>query len=221
MEFPRSFCSRWAVLFAVFLGLSVLAGCVSIKPLSNVPLTWSPSDTLDLGGVRQNFGAPATVHFQPFEDTAVNPQLIGRNVEPNRTNHTNLDTGEDDPLPVDVTTSDQVGPFVSQHMQDLFAQAGYKASDTNADRVVSGVIHKFFVVEGTIYRAKLDLSITVRDRSGKVLWSGTVEGSSSTFGHSYSLVNYEQVLSNSVVDAADQLLQNAPFNKALAIPAGS
>jgi len=219
MLFPSLFSFRRIVLIAVSLGLSMLAGCVLTRPLTNVPLTWSPSDTLNLGGVRQNFGAPATVHFLPFEDTATDPQMIGKNVEPNRVNHWDANTGRNKPLPVDVTTSDQVGHFVSQHMQDLFAQAGYRAVDTNAERVVSGVVHKFFVEEGNLYRATLDISLTVRDQNGKVLWSGSVEGTSSTFGHSYSLENYEQVLSNSVVSAADKLLDDPLFNKALAIPA--
>jgi hypothetical protein len=219
MILPSVFSFRKTVLIAASLGLGMFAGCVSNRTLTNVPLTWSPSDTLDLGGVRQNFGAPATLHFLPFEDTAPDPQLIGKNVEPDRIHHWDPGTGRDKPLPVDVTTSDQVGRFVSQHMQDLFAQAGYRAADTNAERVVSGVVHKFFVEEGSLYRATLDLSLTVRDQNGKVLWSGTVQGTSSTFGRSYSLENYEQVLSDSVMDAVDQLLQNSPFNKALAVPA--
>lgn len=218
MRFPRSIYCRWAVLIAAFLGLGVVAGCVRTTPLLNEPLTWSPSDTLSLG-VRQNFGPPATVNFLPFKDTVAKPQLIGKNVEHPTVTHLVTGSGKVIPIPRLVTTSDEVGPFVSQHLQDLFAQAGYRAGGTNASRVVSGVVHKFFVVEGSLYRATLDLSLTVRNRSGKVLWRGTVEGTSSTFGGSYRLDNYEQVLSNSVVSAADQLLQNPAFSKALALPA--
>lgn len=202
----------------ICIGVSVLAGCVRTTPLLDEPLTWSPSDSLNLG-VRQNFGPPATVRFVPFKDTAAKPRFIGKNVEHPTVTHLVTGSGKVIPIPRKVTTSDNPGPFVSKHLQDLFATAGYRTGGKNASRVISGVVHKFFVVEGSLYRATLDLSLTVRNRDGKVLWRGSVEGKSSTFGGSYRLDNYEQVLSNSVVDAADQLLQNVAFSKALALPA--
>jgi len=218
VKFPRSIRRRWVALIAVSLGLGLLAGCVRTTPLENEPLTWSPSDSLSLG-VRQNFGPPATVRFVPFEDTAENPHLIGRNVEHPTVNHITTPSGRVVPIPRQVTTSDDVGPFVSQHLQDLFGQAGYAAGGKDAKRVITGVVHKFFVVEGSLYKATLNLSLTVSNSDGKVLWTGTVIGTSSTFGGSYRLDNYEQVLSNSILDAADQLLHDPGFSKVLALPA--
>ena len=84
-------------------------------------MAWTPTTTLDLG-VTQAHGTPATVRFEPFGDTASNPALVGENVE--------------QATPRLVTTTDPVGPFVTQHLQQLFTQAGYGSGGENADRVI-------------------------------------------------------------------------------------
>ncbi|MGH8269307.1 MAG: hypothetical protein ACRET5_02125 [Steroidobacteraceae bacterium] len=171
----------------------LLVGCAQETPLLNKPLAWTPATTLNLGAA-QNRGKPATVQFEPFSDTASDPALIGENVE--------------QATPRQVTTVDPVGPFVTEHLQQLFAQAGYAARGANADRVISGEVRKFFVKEGDNYKGSVVLDVAVRDRTGKVLWHGTAWGTNETFGRSYHLDNYQQVLSDSVVDAADNLLKN-------------
>lgn len=94
------------------------------------------------------------------------------------------------PIPRKATASDHPGPFVSKSLRALFAKAGYGAGGRNASRVISGGVRKFFVVEGSVYRATPDLSLTVRNRGGKVLRRGSVQGKSSTFGGSYRLDNF-------------------------------
>jgi len=178
----------------------VLGGCAQETPLLNKPLAWTPTNTLALG-VTQSHGTPATVRFQPFSDTAANPALIGENVEQAPTRQ--------------VTTADPVGPFVTEHLQELFAQAGYSSAGTNADRVISGEVRKFFVREGGSYDGTVVIAVTVSDSSGKVLWQGTVWGTNETFGRSYHLDNYQQVLSDSVIDAANNLLKNPGLRTSL------
>ena len=116
-----------------------------------------------------------------------------------------------------MTTADAVGPFVSQHLQQLFTQAGYASGGDNADRVVSGEVRKFFVREGSDYAGSVVLNVSVSDRSGKVLWRGTAWGSNQTFGRSYHLDNYQQVLSDSLVDAADNLLKDPALRNSLTL----
>jgi hypothetical protein len=187
-------------LLAFSAAAILLGGCAQETPLLNQPLAWTPTTTLALG-VTQSRGTPATVRFQPFSDTVANPSLIGENVEQAATRQ--------------VTTADPVGPFVTQHLQELFAQAGYSSTGGNADRVISGEVRKFFVKEGGSYDGTVVLAVSVSDSSGKVLWQGTVWGTNETFGRSYHLDNYQQVLSDSVIDAANNLLKNPGLRTSL------
>lgn len=180
----------------------VLAGCAQETPLLNKALAWTPTTTLALG-VTQGRGTPATVRFQPFNDTAANPALVGENVEHTPTRQ--------------VTTADPVGPFVTQHLQELFAQAGYSSAGANADRVISGDVRKFFVREGGSYDGTVILDVTVSDGSGKVIWQGTAWGTNETFGRSYHLDNYQQVLSDSLIDAVSNLLQSSALRSSLTL----
>lgn len=197
---------KWTALLAATLALALMAGCAPETPLLNQSLAWTPTHQLDLG-VTPNIGTLATVRFETFTDTAANPNLVGENVEQSK--------------PRSVTTVDSVGQFVTEHLQHLFAQAGYTAGGANADRVISGQIHKFFVREHNMYRASVVLTLTVRNRSGTALWQGTVWGSNKTFGRSYQLYNYNQVLSDSVVSVVNQLLTNPVLRKALTLPSRS
>lgn len=194
--------ARWVVPLTVSLASIVIAGCAMDKPLLNEPLAWTPTDSLDLG-ITQGHGTPATVRFEAFSDTASNPALIGEN--------------DEKATPRQVTTADQVGPFVSQHLQQLFTQAGYVSGGDNADRVISGEVRKFFVREGNTYDGSVVVAIAVSDRSGKVLWRGTAWGSNQTFGRSYHLDNYQQVLSDTVVDTADKLLKDPGLRASLTL----
>ena len=193
---------RAAALLTFSAAAIVLGGCAQETPLLNQPLAWTPTTTLALG-VTQSRGTPATVRFQPFSDTAANAALIGENVEHAPTRQ--------------VTTSDPVGPFVTQHLQELFAQAGYSSAGANADRVISGDVRKFFVRESGSYDGTVVLDVTVSDDSGNVLWQGTAWGTNETFGRSYHLDNYQQVLSDSLVDAANNLLKSPELRRSLTL----
>jgi hypothetical protein len=187
-------------LLAFSAAAILLGGCAQETPLLNQPLAWTPTTTLALG-VTQSRGTPATVRFQPFSDTAANPALVGENIERAPTRQ--------------VTTADPVGPFVTQHLQELFAQAGYSSAGDDSDRVISGEVRRFFVREGGSYDGTVILKVTVSDRSGKVLWQGTVWGTNQTFGRSYHLDNYQQVLSDSLIDAANSLLKSPALRSSL------
>lgn len=194
--------SRLRALIVVSISSIVLAGCAQETALLNKPLAWTPTTTLDLG-VTQGHGTPATVRFETFSDTASNPATVGENTE--------------QATPRLVTTADPVGPFVTQHLQQLFAQAGYASGGDKADRVISGEVQKFFVREGNDYDGSVELNVTVSDRDGKVLWHGTAWGTNQTFGRSYHLDNYQQVLSDSLINAADNLLKDPALRSSLAL----
>lgn len=192
-----------APLAVATLAMTVIGGCAQQTPLLNQPLAWTPTRTLDLGVTQKTGGTPAAVRIATFSDAASDPKLVGENLE------------QGTPRPV--TTSDPVGVFITQHLQQLFTQAGYPAGGPDADRVVSGVVSKFFVSEKDDYSGTVILNVTVSDRSGKVLWQGTVWGANQTFGRSYHLDNYQQVLSDSLIDAANNLLKNPALRDTLTL----
>lgn len=195
--------ARLAAPLAVSLTLTVLGGCAVDAPLVNQPLAWNPTKALDLGVTQTTGGTPATVRIDTFSDTAADPKLVGENIE--------------QATPRQVTTADPVGAFVAQHMQQLLVQAGYPAGGENASRVISGEVTKFFVSEKDNYSGSVVLKVRVSDRNGKALWQGTVWGANQTFGRSYHLDNYQQVLSDSLIDATNNLLKTPAVRDALTL----
>jgi hypothetical protein len=186
-----------AGLFVMLLAIALGAYAKSAL-LEHVPLQWRPTSELQLGA-REMSGA--TIQFEPFQDVRDNKEAIGENSE------------EDTPRPV--TTTDDVGAFVSNHMRELFDRAGLKTVDNDGAVTIKGEVKQFFVRETNTYRSEVALHITVVDRSGKTLWNGAAAGNANRFGRSYKLENYDEVLSDAVVNTVSSMLQSAEFQNAL------
>jgi hypothetical protein len=166
--------------------------------LLNVPLKWRPTSELRLGTQQMS---PAQVQFTVFRDGRPDKQAIGQNLE--------------DPKPKPVTTTDDVGSFVSTHMRELFDRAGLKTVDSNGTVIIKGEVTQFFVRETSLYRSAVAVHLTVVGADGKVRWSGTASGEAKRFGRSYELENYYEVLSDAIVNTVSSMLQSAQFQKAL------
>lgn len=180
------------------LSIVALGACAARPPLQNVSLQWTPSADAGIGVVqtsRHKFS------FDTFKDVRQQPELIAENREK--------------AIPRPVTTRDDVGAFVATHMRQLFDRGGLTTVDGGGDVVVSGEVRQFFVEETDTYKASVVLHVTVRNSTGTTLWEGQVSGSSSTFGRSYSMENYNQVLSDSIVDASATLLKDPDFRSAV------
>jgi len=186
-----------SLLFIVLLAVTL---CASAKPrlLEHVPLQWKPTSELKLG-TREV--PQATVQFETFQDIRANREAIGENLE--------------DKQPKPVTTSDDVGAFVTTHMRELFDRAGVKTVDSNAAVTIRSEIKQFFVKETSTYQSILAVHLTVVDRGGKTLWSGLASGDATRFGRSYKLENYYEVLSDAIVNTVSSMLQSAELQKAL------
>lgn len=187
------------VLMAAFLAF----GCAHAPvPLNNIPLAWTPSDTVSENGAVDMTGlADAKLKIEKFTDTRKNPALIAENREKGVKS---------------VTTRDDVAAYVTDHLAESLKTTGLGVVDTGDVPVLTGEIDNFFVTEVSTYHAEVTLHVTLKSASGKTLWTGIVGGSSTTFGKSYSAPNYYKVLSNAVVDAAHNLLSNPAFHNALA-----
>jgi hypothetical protein len=184
-------------LFVILLALT--AGAASgATLLEHVPLQWRPTSELQLGA-RTMSGA--SIRFETFQDVRDNKAAIGENLE------------EDRPRPV--TTADDVGAFVGRHMRELFDRAGLKTTEGDADVTIRGEVKQFFVRETNTYRSEVAVHITVVGRSGNTLWNGVATGDATRFGRSYKLENYEETLSDAIVNTVSSMLQSTEFQNAL------
>jgi hypothetical protein len=185
------------ILASLLLGVS-LAASSKTKLLEHIPLQWRPTSDLRLGTTQMT---ASTVTVAPFTDGRDNKEAIGENRE------------DSDPKPV--TTSDDVGAFVSTHIRQLFDQAGIKTVDSNGAVTIKGEVKKFFVREGNTYESEVAIHLTVIDQDGKTLWSGLASGEATRFGRSYKAENYYEVLSDAVVNTVSSMLQAGDFQKAI------
>jgi hypothetical protein len=185
------------ILVSLLLSVSLVASSKTTL-LEHIPLQWRPTSDLRLGTAQMTV-SPVTI--ATFTDGRDNKEVIGENRE------------GDDPKPV--TTSDDVGAFVSAHIRQLFNQASIKTADGNDGVTIQGEVKKFFVRERDTYKSEVAIYLTVIDQSGKTLWKGLASGEATRFGRSYRAENYYEVLSDAVVNTVSSMLRAADFQKAI------
>jgi hypothetical protein len=186
-----------ARLFALLLGVTLCA-YAKTPLLEHVPLRWKPTSELRLGAMQMS---QIPVQFEAFQDVRDNKDAIGENLE----------DAQSKPL----TTSDDVGAFVSTHMRQLFDQAGLKTVDSNGAVTIQGEVRQFFVRETTTYKSAVAVHLSIVSRDGRTLWSGSASGEATRFGRSYNLENYYEVLSDALVNTVSSVLQSTEVQQAL------
>jgi hypothetical protein len=182
----------------VMLLLVTASAYAKPRLLEHVPLQWKPTSELQLGAMQMS---DAPIQFETFHDVRDDKEAIGENLE------------DDKPKPV--TTTDDVGAFVSSHMRELFDRAGLRTVASNGAVTIKGEVRQFFVRETTTYKSLVAVHLTVVSRDGRTLWSGVASGDATRFGRSYELENYYEVLSDAIVNTVSSMLQSAQFQKAL------
>ncbi len=185
------------ILASLLLSVSLVASSKT-KLLEHIPLQWRPTSDLRLGTTQMSASPVAVATFTDGRD---NKEVIGENRE------------GDESKPV--TTTDDVGAFVSMHIRQLFDDAGIKAVDSNGAVTIKGEVKKFFVRERDTYQSEVAIHLTVIDRDGKTLWNGLASGEATRFGRSYKAENYYEVLSDAVVNTVSSMLQAVDFQKAI------
>ena len=198
MRYPLMRYRALAWLLAATFGVAVYA---KAKLLENVPLQWKPTSELSLGGMMISQMPHSSIRFEAFTDARADHQLIGENRE--------------DKAPKPVTTTDDVGAFVSTHMRELFNKAGLTTVDSGGTVTIKGEVKQFFVEETNTYRGDLVVHLTVVGPNGATLWSGSAPGDATRFGRSYKLENYYEVLSDCVVNTVSSMLRSDEFEKAI------
>jgi hypothetical protein len=144
----------------------------------------------------------ARLQIDPVIDKRENTAVIGQNRE--------------EPTPRLVTTPEDVSAFVTNRMKALISMAGIKVVDSGGSTILKTELRQFFVDETNTYQAEVILRVTLTDPDGNVLWSGLSSGASARRGRSYKADNYYETLSDSLVGAVQQLIQNRGFRAALA-----
>ena len=184
-------------LFLLLLTLAVNAQAKTAL-LEHIPLKWRATSDLKLGTMEMTQNP---IQFETFQDVRENKEAIGENRE--------------DEQPKPVTTTDDVGAFVSRHMRDLLDKAGLKTVDSDGAVTIKGEVKQFFVRETGTYKSTVAIHLTVVSPDGETLWSGTASGDATRFGRSYKAENYYEVLSDAVVNTVSSMLQSPELQKAL------
>ena len=108
------------VLLTLMLVSVALAGHAKTVLLTHMPLQWRPTSELASGTTDMD---ATTIRFETFQDVRNDKEKVGENLE--------------DDAPKPVTTTDDVGAFVSSHMRQLFDRAGLKTVDDDAAAVTT------------------------------------------------------------------------------------
>jgi tRNA isopentenyl-2-thiomethyl-A-37 hydroxylase MiaE len=87
-------------------------------------------------------------------------------------------------------------------------QHGFKVVEDNASVIIKGEVLQFYVVEDSVYKANVRIKLTAENAEGKALWEGEMSGEASRFGHSYSMENYYEALSDAYLGAVDDFINN-------------
>jgi hypothetical protein len=176
----------------------------SPKLLQNVPLKWTPTQALaEMGPIDVSGPLLAMkVHIDGFIDTRQDPATIAENRE---------NAGKFLP----VTTSSDVAAFITEHLKEILRGAAINVVEDSGDVSLSGDVRQFFVTETNLYRGELSLLVRLKNAQGKEIWSGVIVGGAEHFGRSYKVENYYETMSDTVLNAAHNLLTNAAFHEAL------
>jgi hypothetical protein len=195
------------LLLSLFSLLFVSAGAIAHdddKPLTDIPLVWAPSNSIADFDPKPDLSSIMDVKLQidKFKDVRDNPSAIGEN-------------REDADKPKPVTTKDDVGAWVSDNLNKVLQTAGMNVVKSGGDVVLDGEVRALFSTETGRYSTDVTLRITAKNAAGKTLWSGIALGHDSHFGRSYKAENYYQNLSDGVMDALQNLLNNKDFMTAI------
>lgn len=188
------------IVLGFLLVALMISGCASHLH-TNVPLVWKPTN--DIHAITTENLAPLyarKIKVDSFVDKRNTNAEIGKNIE----------DGTHKP----VTTSEDIAAWSTDRFKKILVQYGVSPVENNADVVLKGEVLHFYVTEDKTYKGSIGLKITAIDGSGAVIWQGETTGSTKRVGRSYSLENYYEVLSDSYLEAINNLLTNRSFIQA-------
>ena len=182
----------------------VVAACERPKEL-RVPLDYRPTDRLAVGGVRVPPGLRLAVNAT---DARTDASEIGRNAEGTP------------PVPV-YAASPPPETFVRDGVARELSNAGIQVeSDPHrATKILNLRLQRFWTDETSTYKTTIMTDAQLTDPAGHRVWQGVVSGNNERFGRSLKAENYQESLSDAVVNLVGNLLGNSSFVDALNAPA--
>ncbi len=181
-------------------------------PSFSMSLQWRPTSPLSDTTERIELMpfANVKVALKPLVDQRKDKTFVGENREKGYSRY--------------VTTTDDVPVLLTSRVLDLMKEAGLPVSDKveGANLVLTGEILRYGVTETQTYKGELRLLLEIH-AGDKSVWKGMVVGRASRFGRSYKPENYQEVLSDVVVEAVSRMLSDQTFlrvlsGKAMVVP---
>lgn len=206
----RSFSLSLRPCAAILVASSALSAADG--PSFSMSLSWRPTSALSDTTERIDLlpFVNVKIALKPLVDLRKDKTLVGENREKSYSRF--------------VTTTDEVATHLTSHMIDLMKEAGLPISDKTegANLVLSGEILRYDVIETGTYKGELRLRLEIRS-GDKTVWTGMAVGRASRFGRSYKPDNYQEVLSDVLVEATSRLLSDQTFlrvlsGKAMVVP---
>jgi uncharacterized lipoprotein YajG len=184
----------------VLLGVLAVVGCSS-RPTGpmTIPLNFRPTDQLDIGAAKGVMSKSVSIQV---EDQRDRKDQVGQNSEKETV--------------VPVLTTSQPTDFVKEALARNLSATGVRVMPSGADRTIHIALTRLWVEEGNTYNGNVAANVTVTPASGgQPLWSGQVTGTNERFGRSLSPENYQECLSDSVMQMCNHLLADDGFRAAL------
>jgi len=187
-----------AIVIVILLAAGA-AGWAQGKVL-NVPLRWTPKESPDIPAVDLT-GVVASLKVDPMQDKREDSSVIGENPEKKP--------------PVRVVTTTDVAGFVRDHLVTQLKNLGFSVSGTSGDRTLQSELLQFWVRDTGSYEATIRVKLTVRDASGTELWTGVVSGKGGNWGRQLKVDNYNETISDAVLDLVANLAKASEFRATL------
>lgn len=202
---------KWSNLLIVgILGAIVcVAPALAKKNVLNFALEFRP---------QQSVAAAEVVTHHSMRDRSVELRLTdGRAGDEPSAIGTRTD---DDDQRRDLTATNDVVAFVDKVFEEALHDWGVDTED-GADLVLEGELLGFDIEEtnqavGALYKAVVRISFDLKNKSGKVLWSGSEMGDASRYGKKFSNANCNEVLSDAVLEAWAALISDNGLHEAWA-----
>ena len=196
------------LLTAAAMVAAIGAGCTKTTSIS-VSMKYKPTSSVGVSGFPVTAGT--TLFIEPIVDERAVKDRIG-------------EYSEDGELSLPANAEGTPVPeFVHNALTRSLADLGIKTVDeaSAANRIMIVTLAQCWTREQgkfgptSMYESEVRTAIRLTDTSGAVLWEGLYSGSNSRFGRDQNEDNYQEGLSDAIVDLVTRLGASQAFQKAI------
>jgi hypothetical protein len=195
---------RSVVIATCVLGILAAATVSAARQKSlTIALKWAPNPEGDQQrpNVEALVTGTAMIRIMPLVDKRDKGTQIGVNSE--------------GASPVPVYSDSDIAGFVGESVKTYLHDSGVPIVETTPERVLRGQLDELWVKESENYHALVRVKYTLSDARGKTLWSGLVSGVCDHGGRALNPENYNETVSNAVLDLIANLVKDSSFRQAI------